>query len=291
LGALLLSLAVFLVSGSADNPGGLGPAMADSGPAGGLGDPAGPVECVIDLDCGTIGYGDYYCDNGYVMRPYHQYECAGRGSRNATCVNKTIAEVSDRCNADEVCTPGKRICQPNLPAPKAAGACDNTSGYRCPSCSNGVMDAGEEGVDCGGPCEACFIECTSNESCGIPRWNPPYCGSDGSVYQAYVTYTCVDPGTAGSYCRHDRIVRRSDYCGPRNRCNGGRCVDDRDREPYAYYDGGFFGRKRLNLSQEYECRNGDSCYTLDSAYKTCVGGECFKIKPIDGEEPGPFGLQ
>ncbi|MFH0863404.1 MAG: hypothetical protein V1875_10325 [Candidatus Altiarchaeota archaeon] len=254
--------------------------------------PEGALECVIDLDCGITGYGDYICEKNFVVRDYHIYRCVGVGSRNATCVNETKRDAYDLCRPDEVCEPGKRICQPLLPllVQKPVYANCDYDDLIC-QCSNGIKDVGETGVDCGGSCKSCVIECVSNSSCGIPRWNPPYCGGDGSVYQDYVAYACVDPGTIDSYCRHDRTTRRSDYCGPTNVCVRGRCVDDDDREPYAYLDGGHFGSNRTRLSQEYVCQVGDSCYTLDQGFSTCVGTSCYLIKPMDGEDKGPVGLK
>ena len=254
-------------------------------------------ECVIDLDCGQDGDSGNLCWNSFIVTDYFSFRCIGAGSRNGSCVNETRREFLDWCRPDEECVPGKRVCQPRISCDNGvkdqgeAGVDCGGPCKHCNSCTNGVRDGDEAEVDCGGSCPACFIECDSNASCGMPRWNNPYCGEDHSVYQDYVIFTCANPGTYYSFCRQERIRRLTDYCGPLNKCVAGRCADDRDREPYAYVDGGYYGGPIVRpLVDQYSCDLGDSCYTKSDSYETCKGPYCWREKPPDGETKGPVGL-
>jgi hypothetical protein len=192
---------------------------------------------------------------------------------------------------------GKRVCQPKV-------SCDNGVKDQgevgvdcggpckpCSSCQNGIRDGDEAEVDCGGSCPACVVACDSDASCGIPRWIQPFCGEDGSVYQDYVNYTCSNKGTYYSFCRQHRYTRLLDYCGPSNACSGGRCADDRDREPYAYVDGGHYGTPLIRpLTSQYSCKPGHTCYTLSDGIKVCRGTTCWYEKPLDGEPRGELSL-
>jgi hypothetical protein len=277
-GLLTLSLAIFILSGSAQSDIGTLPTAQETviydSPEG-----HPQVVCVIDLDCGFSGYDNTSCSGLFVSQEYHTYKCVGAGSLNASCANETRNDILDWCRPDEECVPGKYICQPKVIITDAQ-ACGGINGP-CLSCGNGIKDIDEAGVDCGGPCRPCHVACVSNESCGIPRWGPQYCKADGSVYQDLVAYSCANPGTYDSFCKQNRMTRRTDYCGPTNPCMGGRCVDDADREPYAYLDGGYFGHNRTRLTEEYDCVEGDPCYTKSDAINTCVGDSCYDVLNID----------
>jgi hypothetical protein len=218
-------------------------------------------ECVISPDCGTDGYTEYFCDWNYVARDYVTYACVNGGSQEAKCSVTAAREYADLCSKDMICTPGKSTCQPRS------------------YCYDGVKDHGERGIDCGGPCKSCTksdpcqngsacpgvqVYCTSNASCGIPRWGVKYCGEDGSVYSDYMTFECVNPGQADSFCKDHREIWRTDYCGPFNKCIEGVCFDYRD--PTAMH------------MPEYVCHPTDSCAGDGKIFTTCRGDWCFKVK-------------
>ncbi len=207
-----------------------------------------PPMCIIDMDCGA-DHVNLTCWKDFIAKDHITYKCENPGEANATCVESVEREVVDWCRPSEKCVAGKAVCQPVVePEP-------------------GPVQS-----------EYCFVECTSDGDCGIPSWGQTYCGRDGSVYQDYVTYGCRNPGTCKSYCSRDRITRRSDYCGPLNPCENGRCTDDADSEPYAYLDGGYYGRKSYleDLEEQYVCREGEPCTTGGKTYTTCKGSWCYE---------------
>lgn len=72
------------------------------------------------------------------------------------------------------------------------------------SCSDGVKNQDEVGVDCGGVCAPCEIICTKNEDCGEPHQLKTVC-IGGDVYRPLVEYECLSPWMVNSSCR---IIKR-----------------------------------------------------------------------------------
>ncbi|MFH1055880.1 MAG: hypothetical protein V1744_07300 [Candidatus Altiarchaeota archaeon] len=237
------------------------------------------VACIIDLDCGLSGETDYVCWKDFVAKDHINYTCVDRGLPNATCVGSLVREVFEWCMPDEVCVPGKSVCNPG-PSCTDGVRNQNESGVDCGgpcqlcvSCNNGLRDGDEVGVDCGGSCPACVIQCTTNASCGIPRWGSGYC-REGSVYQDYVTFECRNHGRYSSFCTQHVMSRVSDYCGPTNPCIEGVCYDSR-----------YKGALKM---PSYVCDDGELCSTDGAVYLTCKGSLCFDVKALYGEvDKGP----
>lgn len=70
-----------------------------------------------------------------------------------------------------------------------------------PSCTDGIQNQGETGIDCGGPCTACPVipPCMSNpaagDNCGAPT---PICNLNGYCGNTSSTYTVDSPGNLGT---------------------------------------------------------------------------------------------
>lgn len=70
-----------------------------------------------------------------------------------------------------------------------------------PSCTDGIQNQGETGIDCGGPCTACPVipPCVSNpaagDNCGSPT---PICNFNGYCGNTSSTYTVDSPGNLGT---------------------------------------------------------------------------------------------
>jgi hypothetical protein len=235
-----------------------------------------PTECITDLDCGVSGTTDYFCWNGFIAKDHVTYVCLDRGWYNATCQGTLQREVIDWCRSDEYCLGGKSVCQPNITSCHDGVRNQEETGVDCGgpcppcvSCNNGKLDGDETAVDCGGSCPDCTIQCTSNMSCGLSHWEPTYCGEDHSVWQDYITYECRNKGRYNSFCKKSVETRRSDYCGPFNRCERGQCSN--------MTVGGQF------RMPGYICEEGEECATDRQVYTTCRGAWCFKVKvPADG---------
>ncbi len=229
--------------------------------------------CVIDLECGQDNYTDYFCYGAYIVRDKITHKCVNPGFEDAYCNTTSERDVFDQCRADEVCVEGEKICQPKLSCydgVKNQGETGVDCGgicRPCSSCADGVKTGDEEGVDCGGSCPPCGIYCSSNESCGIPRWSKPYCGADADgipiVLQDFIDYECKNPAKASSRCVYvNQTTRVSDYCGPLALCYGGRCYDQDEELPTPIDDGINQGTTDMDDGQVYTTCRGSWCYEL-----------------------------
>ena len=128
-----------------------------------------------DASNGGCAVGHVSCGSVDMVQNYMDYSYDG-------CMNLFTSGQTDRMNA-LFGSGGARASLLN------SGGC---GGGTAPTCSDGIMNGNETGVDCGGPeCNACPPSCTDgimngNETgvdCGGPQCNP--CGSGG---------TCEIPG-------------------------------------------------------------------------------------------------
>ncbi len=242
--------------------------------------------CIVDLDCGAGNDTGYICWKDFIVWDYTSYQCLEMANGTAYCNQSVEREVIDWCRPNERCVTGKKKCQPGISCHDGIQN-QNETGRDCggpcppcPSCYDKVMNGDEKGVDCGGVCGSCVVYCTSDDSCGIPRWGLTFCEKDSTgyahVYQDYFSYECRNPGKKTSFCKRNVIRRLTDYCGPQNPCIRGVCWDDAD-SPYAYKDGGYWGDTRPSLTDQYKCKKGDNCWDQNRAYRTCIGDDCMLV--------------
>jgi len=109
------------------------------------------------------------------------------------------------------------------------------------TCFDGVQNQGEQGIDCGGPCRSCNIECEIGVDCGSPHYGKQYCEQiEGLWYvmQDWVTYACKNPGLWNASCHFIKDPRKmkrcpahkmclyTDFCpgDPFTRCSEARCI-------------------------------------------------------------------
>jgi len=159
-------------------------------------------------------------------------------------------------------------------------ACSTTSEVDSgPSCTNGLKDDGEEGLDCGGTCPAkCTGEvCMSNAECGSGSCTgnacaPPAgktCGVGAPVP------TCND----GEACELDKDCK-SGFC------DGAKCAT-----PAAESHGD--GKKNSgetgidcggSVKATAPCPDGQGCVDSTDCVGTCNAGLCGPIGPTDGKK-------
>lgn len=115
--------------------------------------------CANNSECGTSMYvGSIYCSGKFIVRDYVKAVCENPGTVDSVCVNETKVVKINFCEKEgEVCMEGE---------------CTRIS------CTNGELDLGEMGVDCGGECKSC----DENKSPTIPSYEKCV-DPDDSVYR------------------------------------------------------------------------------------------------------------
>ncbi|MBT3985578.1 hypothetical protein HOD38_06005 [archaeon] len=154
-------------------------------------------------------------------------------------------------------------------------------GVSAASCSDGVQNQGEEGVDCGGPCTSCSggaEECASDVDCEI--WGSGYqCTSGQCIY--YGTSGCVDDTECdtGEACIEGYCMETD--CNSDGICDFGVTNENSQHCPSDCYCGD-------NVYDDYEQVYGcsldepeeevpeDECYSNSDCANgyECIFGEC-----------------
>jgi len=138
------------------------------------------------------------------------------------------------------------------------------------------LDA-QAGVCSGNNCR--YMYCTSNADCGPTQFTgTPSCqGND--IWQMFTSYSCINPGTSGSYCVTSSIPRYEATCAGGQVCQSGKCVS-----PYnpGYGGGTCFNHtsKRCigNLLYWYNScgAHQDVAQDCTSSGLVCSQGACIK---------------
>ncbi len=146
----------------------------------GEGDCDSDAECEGDLVCGTDNGADYgmpasydvcvlhHCENGVLDADEEDVDCGGADCEGCDgCPPSSMNGTSEFCSYLCRCGEGEGDCDRDSEcAPYLICGTDNGADYGMPAnydvcvpaphCSNGVLDADEEGLDCGGAdCEPC----------------------------------------------------------------------------------------------------------------------------------------
>lgn len=143
-----------------------------------------------------------------------------------------------------------------------------------PTCSNGVLDPGESGVDCGGECQACpdvgCGDCLSDERCDDGECVASRC--DDGVQAG--GETGVDCGGPCAPCAPLGECDNDMDCGAGEVCREQSCVPQASR-----CDDGMIGGDETDVdcggAECGPCREGARCNEAgDCATDLCVDGRC-----------------
>jgi len=204
----------------------------------------------IDNDC------DNQTDEGFIITCSINTQCgtnAFSGNNFCSLGNVVRNFTTFTCN-----NPGtvSSYCS-NLPVALLNQTCSN-------GCTNGV---------CNPPP---VINCSTNLQCGTNAWTGALQCSSNDSYQNYLTFTCNNPGTIGSYCTNSTPFTIKQDCGDTtydawsgNICEGSNVIKTR-------------------LVHNRGCSVG-SCYTNDSTEKQivqtcqygCTNGACNSAPVIN----------
>lgn len=226
-----------------------------------------------DVDCGGTECGE--CETGQLCE--RNEDCSLHECRDGVCI-QPCKRLSD-CGSNASCQDGQCVyCTVSDRCPNNCG----TSGLDCacrhgyftcvaPSCDNGLQEAHETDVDCGGiDCKACEIgqRCAEAVDCGSG-----FCGIDPDRNALY-------PYCFPAHCNNrvkDEDETGRDCGGPScGRCEQGyECQTDDDCEPVLSCDGQVCVRhcteQTAYLCGAYACSGGRcvQCEVPDDCLNTC----------------------
>jgi len=185
----------------------------------GQGDCDGDFQCAAGLKCGTDNGPQFgmvegtdvcvplHCTNGVQDATETGKDCGGPDCGVCLSCAGRVAGSTDFCTAACPCASGQGDCDDNAQClPGLACGTDNGPRFGLPdgfdvcvaaSCTDGVMNGAETGVDCGGACGDC-------SSCTAPNGTPDTCSS---------TCRC---GAGGGDCDSDAQCATGLKCGTDN---------------------------------------------------------------------------
>jgi len=150
--------------------------------------------------------------------------------------------------------------------------------YDCP---NGCQD---------GTCiqnQTTNITCSINSNCGTSGYTGTYFCQNSDVYRNYINYTCLNPGTASSYCSSATTPVLIDDCAGNEYCAAGNsvcqvnqttgCVGATKNNVCKYECGAFASCDSRSSGSEYAC-NSDKTYNSNGPY-LCL---CYAEYNCDG---------
>jgi hypothetical protein len=148
-----------------------------------------------------------HCIDGVQNADETGVDCGG-SCHNACPVDCVVSETTctctPNCGSTCTCTDTITVTTPAAGGGQAclSGATRTYTGGACPTCSDGVQNQAETGVDCGGPCTACPTcsdgvqnQAETGVDCGGPCAACPTC-SDGVQNGAETGVDCGGPCTA-----------------------------------------------------------------------------------------------
>jgi len=212
------------------------------------------ITCSLNSQCGTNGLvGDSFCKaDGSVYKKFKTYTCSNPGTASSTCSSSTADQLITTCTANQTCSGGSCVdqhiaCSSNsqcgTDGPVSGLFCKsdgnvyqtnrtfvcNNAGSANSSCSH--SDADQKQITCSanqtcsnGACVNQNIRCSANADCGTNTISgSPFC-TGNSVYQNYITPTCLNAGTILSLCANPVVPQLVNNCAANQTCSGGTCV-------------------------------------------------------------------
>ncbi|MFA5857086.1 MAG: hypothetical protein WC867_07010 [Candidatus Pacearchaeota archaeon] len=153
------------------------------------------TECRKDSDCGASQTSQSYCKDGDIYKDIKTYQCLKPGSVHSKCVSKSVSTIIQNC---------LKGCK--------TGSC-------LPDCTKDA-DCGKNKLCQANSCVQ--IACTIDADCGKDKFaNQLFC-KDGNVFDKYITYDCINPGTLTSKCSSTTSDKLFEKCF--KGCSNGDCA-------------------------------------------------------------------
>jgi len=208
------------------------------------------IICLSNSECGTDRYtGSPFCHTGNVFESFITYTCHNPGTTNSSCTDSTTDKLKQACSSGQTCSNGQCIDDNECDNDDDCGVdgfvgdkfcedgdvhqnfkvntCENP-GCSASSCSSDIVDKVvnycDESETCSnGNCIPKIIKCSKNCDCGTDSFvGDPFCtGND--VFQNFIIYKCLNPGTTDSKCSNSTAGKLKQNCPTGQTCSNGQC--------------------------------------------------------------------
>ncbi len=117
------------------------------------------IACYNNSGCGNDAYvREPYCIGGNVAWDFETHYCENPGKNDSMCYDFVKTHVIEECGDNYMCINGscvKSTCSDGIQNQNETGVDCGGPCLACPNCSDGIQNQNETGVDCGGPCALC----------------------------------------------------------------------------------------------------------------------------------------
>ncbi|MEM0465723.1 MAG: putative metal-binding motif-containing protein [Candidatus Pacearchaeota archaeon] len=201
--------------------------------------------------------------------------------------NGKIDEIYENCKKGQICYQGK---------------CTDISCFKDLDCNDNNSKTLDKCINPGtiqSSCQYININCSLDSDCGKDGFigDYPFC-KNNDVYQDYIVYSCLNPGTEKSICSSSIIFRLKEDCKNNQMCENGKCIDkiciDKDGDGYDTCNPGDYGDDwkladcddndyNVWRNQELYLDKDHDSYGSDSV-KVCMGNKIpYGYSEINGD--------
>jgi cysteine-rich repeat protein len=245
------------------------------------------LSCFTNEHCPSTKYSDIFCENDRTYQNITTYSCVNPGTSDAECMPFVTKELVQDCGQDS-CDPWQdNYCQ-------SGDVWHNRTCYDR-GCSDGICfnnanieqelveDCDSDEICSNGQCIDLPIICSDDNDCGTGHWLGNEICSGSDVYDEWMSFNCVNPGTPQSYCTNSTELKLKENCT--NFCFDGECVDclqDEDcpddffGQPYCQ------GEDVYNNFTDYFCLDNQCSFNItpvlnETCSDICLNGKCEEI--------------
>ncbi|MFA5857275.1 MAG: hypothetical protein WC867_07970 [Candidatus Pacearchaeota archaeon] len=238
--------------------------------------------CKTNSDCGSNGFvGGIYCKTGDVYQDFKTYTCNNPSTPNAVCSSSISPKLKVDCIGGQTCSNGECIT-PNI-------RCNNNS-----ECNDNNPKTEDKCINPGQANSYCTnlnITCSLDSDCGSNGFlNQLFC-KESNVFDKYISYTCINPGTGFSLCINSTQDKNKLNCT--NGCLNGACLGDNQCITDNDCDDDYYSENFCSDDDVYRDKYDYSCIlntckkdTIRQVVRTCRygcdNGECITNDDDDG---------
>ncbi|MHA2023686.1 MAG: hypothetical protein ACTSWQ_08510, partial [Candidatus Thorarchaeota archaeon] len=246
-----------------------------------------PITCHINEDCGIDGLiGQLYCTDLDIFQDYESYTCLNPGTAESSCTSDVTPQLQESC--PDACVNGE---------------CKDIICYTDPDCDDADITTGDVCHFPGTVESFCSndplpVTCSLNEECGTDALTgDKYCIND-DVYQDFLSFSCLEPGTIFSSCADSTQPQLIEECA--EACVDGECVPITCRQDSDCGEKTEFGEawcSDQDIIQDFlvheclnpglptsECSESISTEVQETCHDLCIQAECQTVECNEDSE-------